>query len=169
MADYVGFVSTTSRGVDWSYLVYSTLQHSTAEWREFQSSLLIIIENKAVKEEGEVEGKRWGFFLEVVRRRAFPEVICRSTDPFRPPWRTRRDSARGWPMWVWLCYTLLPFYECMVDCSKLMDIVISKNPPSVSQKCLRLIGVQGTINTTRGMLQRTLWSIWYTDMRLSDN
>ena len=55
--DYVGFVSPTSRGVDWSYLVYSTLQHSTVESRDFQSSLLIKKEKKAVKEK-EKKGRR---------------------------------------------------------------------------------------------------------------
>ena len=57
MADYMEFVSPTSRGVDWSYLVYSTLQHSAEESREFQSSLLIIKEKKAVKEGGK-KGRR---------------------------------------------------------------------------------------------------------------
>lgn len=59
----MGFVSPTSRGVDWSYLVYSTLQHSTAESREFQSSLLFIIEKKAVKEKGRSKASDGDFAL----------------------------------------------------------------------------------------------------------
>ena len=140
------------------------------ESREFRFSLLVIKEKKAVKE-GEKQGKRklkkqcWLKARDAdFPLRQFVGARSHELSAARPTRLGHREEPEG---------TLLVGDQCEYGCAilfynfmnvwmiaaTLWTLRYPRTLPAFLQKHLRLIEVQGAVNITRGMLQRTLWSI----------